>query len=53
VLDNLYITRILVRDNVVFGAYDFDLDTGGRCVIRADAVILAAGGHPRIWRRTS
>lgn len=53
VLDNVYITRILVRDNVVFGAYGFDLDTGGRYVIRADAVILAAGGHTRIWRRTS
>ncbi|MBB4905863.1 L-aspartate oxidase [Actinophytocola algeriensis] len=53
VLDNLYITRILVRDNVVFGAYGFDLDTGARHVIRADAVILAAGGHTRIWRRTS
>jgi succinate dehydrogenase / fumarate reductase flavoprotein subunit len=53
VLDNVYITRILVRDNVVFGAYGFDLDTGARHVIRADAVILAAGGHTRIWRRTS
>jgi succinate dehydrogenase / fumarate reductase, flavoprotein subunit len=53
VLDNVYITRILVRDNVVFGAYGFGLDTGGRYVIRADAVILAAGGHTRIWRRTS
>jgi succinate dehydrogenase / fumarate reductase, flavoprotein subunit len=53
VLDNVYVTRILVRDNVVFGAYGFDLDTGTRYVIRADAVILAAGGHTRIWRRTS
>jgi len=53
VLDSVYITRILVRDNVVFGAYGFDLDTGRRYVIHADAVILAAGGHTRIWRRTS
>lgn len=53
VLDSLYVTRILVRDNVVFGAYGFDLDTGERLVIRTDAVILAAGGHTRIWRRTS
>ena len=53
VLDNVYVTRLLVRDNVVFGAYGFDLDTGARHVIRADAVILAAGGHTRIWRRTS
>ncbi|MFD9669621.1 L-aspartate oxidase [Rhodococcus sp. NPDC059968] len=53
IIDTCYVTRILVRDNVVFGAYGFDLDDGGRYVIRADAVILAAGGHTRIWRRTS
>ncbi|WP_432846500.1 L-aspartate oxidase [Amycolatopsis sp. CA-161197] len=52
-LENVYVTRILVQDNVVFGAYGFDLDNGTRYVIHADAVILAAGGHTRIWRRTS
>lgn len=51
--DTCYITRILMRDNVVFGAYGFDLDTGKRYVFHADVVILAAGGHTRIWRRTS
>ncbi|UMP00972.1 L-aspartate oxidase [Amycolatopsis sp. EV170708-02-1] len=53
VLDTVYVTRILVRDNVVFGAYGFDVTDGKRYVIHADAVILAAGGHTRIWRRTS
>jgi succinate dehydrogenase / fumarate reductase flavoprotein subunit len=53
ILENVYITRVLVQDNVVFGAYGFDLVTGERLVIHADAVILAAGGHNRIWRRTS
>ncbi|MEV0381148.1 FAD-dependent oxidoreductase [Nonomuraea sp. NPDC050643] len=53
ILDTVYITRILVRDNAVFGAYGFDLTDGTRYVIHADAVILAAGGHTRIWRRTS
>ncbi|WP_244210925.1 L-aspartate oxidase [Amycolatopsis kentuckyensis] len=53
VLDTVYVTRILARDNVVFGAYGFDLVDGTRYVIHADAVILAAGGHTRIWRRTS
>jgi succinate dehydrogenase / fumarate reductase flavoprotein subunit len=51
--DTCYITRILVQDNVVFGAYGFDLNTGTRYVFHADVVILAAGGHTRIWRRTS
>ncbi|ROO86643.1 succinate dehydrogenase / fumarate reductase flavoprotein subunit [Actinocorallia herbida] len=53
ILDTVYITRLLVRDNVVFGAYGFDLNDGTRYVIHADAVILATGGHTRIWRRTS
>ena len=53
ILDNVYVTRLLVTDNVVFGAYGFDLETGDRYVIHADAVILSAGGHTRIWRRTS
>jgi succinate dehydrogenase / fumarate reductase, flavoprotein subunit len=53
ILDTVYVTRILVRDNAVFGAYGFDLTTGRRYLIHADAVILAAGGHTRIWRRTS
>jgi succinate dehydrogenase / fumarate reductase flavoprotein subunit len=53
ILDTVYITRLLVKDNVIFGAYGFDLEDGTRYVIHADAVILAAGGHNRIWRRTS
>jgi succinate dehydrogenase / fumarate reductase, flavoprotein subunit len=52
-LDSVYVTRLLVKDNVVFGAYGFDLQDGSRYIVHADAVILAAGGHTRIWRRTS
>ncbi|GAB5894384.1 FAD-dependent oxidoreductase [Mycolicibacterium mageritense] len=52
-LDSIYITQVLVCDNVVFGAYGFDVDDGTRVTIHADAVILATGGHTRIWRRTS
>jgi succinate dehydrogenase / fumarate reductase flavoprotein subunit len=53
ILDSVYVTRLLVKDNVVFGAYGFDLQDGSRYIVHADAVILAAGGHTRIWRRTS
>jgi succinate dehydrogenase / fumarate reductase flavoprotein subunit len=53
VLDSVYITRLLVRDNVIFGAYGFNLVDGTRYTIHSDAVVLAAGGHTRIWRRTS
>jgi succinate dehydrogenase / fumarate reductase, flavoprotein subunit len=51
--DDLYVTRLLVHDNRVFGAYGFDVATGQRQIILADAVVLAAGGHTRIWRRSS
>ncbi len=53
VLDTVYITKLLVADGRIFGAYGFDLVDGTRYRIHADAVILAAGGHNRIWRRTS
>jgi succinate dehydrogenase / fumarate reductase flavoprotein subunit len=53
IIDTMYVTRILTRDGVVFGAYGFDLGDGTRYVVHSDAVILAAGGHTRIWRRTS
>jgi succinate dehydrogenase / fumarate reductase flavoprotein subunit len=53
ILDTAYISKLLVRDNVVFGAYGFDVESGTRYVIHADAVILATGGHTRIWRHTS
>ena len=53
ILDGVYITRLLVEGNTVFGAYGFDQADGTRYLIHADAVILAAGGHNRIWRRTS
>ena len=53
ILDSVYVTKLLVKDNVVFGAYGFDLEDGSRYTIYADAVILATGGHTRIWRRTS
>ncbi|MGO1318678.1 MAG: FAD-binding protein [Galactobacter sp.] len=53
VIDTVYITRLLVSDGTIFGAYGFDVVTGEKVRIDADAVILAAGGHTRIWRYTS
>ncbi|MCT1436665.1 L-aspartate oxidase [Brachybacterium paraconglomeratum] len=53
VVDTVYITRLLVADGTIFGAYGFDVVTGQGVRIHADAVILAAGGHTRIWRVTS
>ena len=53
VVDDQYVSRLLVGDGVCFGALAFDLETGERTVFLADAVVLAAGGHTRIWRRSS
>ena len=52
-IDTIYITRLLVADGRIFGAYGFDIVDGTPVLIHADAVILAAGGHTRIWRHTS
>ena len=53
VIDDQYVSQLLVADGVCFGALAFDLETGERTVFLADAVVLAAGGHTRIWRRSS
>jgi succinate dehydrogenase / fumarate reductase, flavoprotein subunit len=53
VVDGQYVSSLLVDDGCCFGAYAFDVNTGDRTVFLADAVVLAAGGHTRIWRRSS
>jgi succinate dehydrogenase / fumarate reductase flavoprotein subunit len=53
VIDDQYVSQLLVFDGTCFGALAFDLETGERTVFLADAVVLAAGGHTRIWRRSS
>ena len=53
IIDTVYITRLLETGGRIFGAYGFDIVDGTPVVIHADAVILAAGGHTRIWRNTS
>jgi succinate dehydrogenase / fumarate reductase, flavoprotein subunit len=53
VVDGQYVSSLLVHDGTCFGAYAFDVDSGARTVFVADAVVLAAGGHTRIWRRSS
>jgi succinate dehydrogenase / fumarate reductase flavoprotein subunit len=51
--EHQYVSRLLVHDGVCFGAMAFDIHSGQRTVYLADAVILAAGGHTRIWRKSS
>ncbi|HSJ43461.1 MAG TPA: FAD-binding protein [Euzebyales bacterium] len=53
IAQNTYVTDLLVHDGTCFGAYAFDLQSGDRTVFVADGVVLAAGGHTRLWRRSS
>jgi len=53
IADNHYVSSLLVHEGVCFGALAFDQDYGERTAFFADAVILATGGHTRLWRRSS
>jgi succinate dehydrogenase / fumarate reductase, flavoprotein subunit len=53
VVDNQYVSKLLVEDGTCFGAFAFDQDSGERTAFFADAVVLATGGHTRVWRRSS
>jgi succinate dehydrogenase / fumarate reductase, flavoprotein subunit len=53
VADNQYVSRLLVADGQCFGSVAFDQLTGERTAFLADAVVLASGGHTRVWRRST
>jgi succinate dehydrogenase / fumarate reductase, flavoprotein subunit len=53
IIEKEYITRLLIDDGICFGGLAFNLDTGERVCYLADAVVLAGGGHTRVWRRSS
>ena len=53
VYDSQYVTELLVKDNICFGAMTFNIQNGERTIFLADSIILAAGGHTRIWRKSS
>ena len=57
IIDLMYVSKLLVdkqgSEKHCFGALAFDIVSGERTVFLADSVVLAAGGHTRIWRRSS
>ena len=57
IIDLMYVSELLVdkqgSEKHCFGALAFDIVSGERTVFLADSVVLAAGGHTRIWRRSS
>ena len=53
IFDSQYVTELLVSDGTCFGAMTFDIKNGERTIYLADSVIIAAGGHTRLWRKSS
>ena len=51
--DKQYVTELLIKDKICFGAMSFNMDSSQRTVHLADAVILCTGGHTRIWKKSS
>ena len=53
ILERVYISELLQADGRVNGVYGFSLADGREVIIQAAAVVLAAGGHIHIYRRSS
>ena len=53
IVENTYVSKLLVADGTCFGALGFELHDGERVAFIANAVVLCGGGHTRLWRRSS
>jgi succinate dehydrogenase / fumarate reductase, flavoprotein subunit len=53
VVEEHYVSTLLIAERTCFGALAFDVHDGSRVAFVADAVVLCGGGHTRIWRRSS
>ena len=51
--DKCFVTELLIEDNKCFGAISFNTQSGKRYVHLADSIILATGGHTRIWENST
>jgi len=51
--DEWFVTSIIVKDNVVVGLTAIELKTGKMCTLCAKAIVMATGGHERIYEFTT
>jgi succinate dehydrogenase / fumarate reductase flavoprotein subunit len=51
--ENLYITDLVTESGRAAGAVGVDMDDGRPVAFDADAVVIAAGGHTSLYRRSS
>ncbi len=53
IYDSQYVTELLVKENICFGAMSFNLSSAEKTIHIANAVIICTGGHTRIWKKSS
>lgn len=53
VLDEIFVTKLLMENKIVVGATAVDMKTGDLKVFRANATVLASGGAGRIYKITT
>jgi succinate dehydrogenase/fumarate reductase flavoprotein subunit len=53
VMEEIFISKLLVSDGAVAGAFAFDVKSGNFLVFRCKAVILATGGAGRMYKITT
>jgi succinate dehydrogenase / fumarate reductase flavoprotein subunit len=53
VIEDTYVATLLCVDGSCFGALAFDIHSGDRLILLADATVVCTGGHTRLWRRSS
>lgn len=53
IIEHQYVWSLLHHDHQCFGAVAFDMQSGEITIHQADAVILATGGHTRLWLKSS
>ncbi|TET56656.1 succinate dehydrogenase/fumarate reductase flavoprotein subunit [Candidatus Bathyarchaeota archaeon] len=51
--DEWFVVSLLVKDKTVAGLTAIDIKTGEMCALRAKAVVMATGGHERIYGFTT
>ena len=53
IYDSQYVTELLIKDNICFGAMSFNTSSAERTIHLADSVIICTGGHTRLWKKSS
>ncbi len=51
--DEWFVTSIIAENSTAVGLTAIELETGKMCVLRAKAIVIATGGHERIYEFTT